>query len=84
MPSAEFIKVRIGQTAMRARRAGEREIVVEDLLALSPGDVIAVEGADMIVERSEANRSAPGPHGPVPETRIHFRPVGVEAGSTPS
>lgn len=79
MASPVRVKVRIGQTAMPAQRVGENEIVIEDLLVLDPGDVITVEGEAMVVVAAAADPHAPGPDGPVPQTRITFRPGPVEA-----
>ena len=79
MPSQELIKVRVGQTAMRAQRVSENEIVIEDLLAVDPGDSVTVEGEEMVVIHATAEREAPGPGGPRPQTRITFRPVAVGA-----
>ncbi len=76
MPSPALVKVRIGQTALPAQRVGENELVIEDLLALHSGDPIIVEGEEMVVVHAEADPHAPGPHGPVPQTRVTFRPGG--------
>lgn len=79
MPSPELVRVRIGQTALRAQRVGESELLVEDLLALDPGDVISVDGEDRVVVHAAASRNAPGPYGPAPQTRIAHRPAGTGA-----
>jgi len=79
MPSLPQVKTLIGQTALRAQRTGDREIVIEDLLAIDPGDVITVEGESMVVVRAETDPRAPGPHGPVPQTRVTFRPAAEAA-----
>ncbi len=78
MPSPGLVKVRIGQTALPAQRVGENELVIEDLLALDPGDLMTVEGEEMVVLHAEADPHAPGPRGPVPQTRVTYRPSGVE------